>query len=83
MSTVPEGQGDKPAPAPEVKPEQPAVAVAQGEGGGGGSSFQGKSEAPDLANILEDPRYKQGLALQKEGKYEEALVCLGACMAIV
>lgn len=42
-----------------------------------------KTDNPNLSNILEDARYKQGIALQKEGKYEEALACLGACMAIV
>ena len=33
--------------------------------------------------MLADPRYTQGVALTKQGKYDEALEFLGACVALV
>jgi len=36
-----------------------------------------------LEAMLRDPRYKQGVALTKLGKYDEALEFLGACVALV
>ncbi|EWM28664.1 nuclear autoantigenic sperm protein [Nannochloropsis gaditana] len=48
------------------------------------SAVGDKKDTPQerLAAMLEDPRYKQGVALCKRGQFDEALEFLGSCVAL-